>query len=168
MTNFKGTVHKLGDHIDTDAIIPARFLVTTDTAELGSHCMEGLEEGWGKRLKPGDFIVAGRNFGCGSSREHAPLAILGAGVPVVIAHSFARIFYRNSFNMGLLPIELGDQVAEISEGDTLNIDLDQGVIHNARTGEDLVFPPLPQAMLELLQGGGLIEYVKKKLETSGY
>ena len=168
MTNFKGTVHKLGDHIDTDAIIPARFLVTTDTAELGSHCMEGLEEGWGKRLKKGDFIVAGRNFGCGSSREHAPLAILGAGVPVVIAHSFARIFYRNSFNMGLLPIELGDQVAEISEGDTLNIDLDQGVIHNARTGEDLVFPPLPPAMLELLQGGGLIEYVKKKLETSGY
>ena len=166
--NYTGTVHKLGDHIDTDAIIPARFLVTTDTAELGSHCMEGLEEGWGQRIKQGDFIVAGRNFGCGSSREHAPLAILGAGVPVVIAHSFARIFYRNSFNMGLLPIELGDQVAEISEGDTLNIDLDQGVIHNARTGEDLVFPPLPPAMLELLQGGGLIEYVKKKLETSGY
>ena len=163
--NYTGTVHKLGDHIDTDAIIPARFLVTTDTAELGSHCMEGLEEGWGQRIKTGDFIVAGRNFGCGSSREHAPLAILGAGIPVVIAHSFARIFYRNSFNMGLLPIELGDKVADIAEGDALDIDLNKGVIHNQRTGEDLAFPPLPPAMLELLQGGGLIEYVKKKLQA---
>lgn len=161
--NYTGTVHKLGDHIDTDAIIPARFLVTTDTAELGSHCMEGLEEGWGKRVNAGDFIVAGRNFGCGSSREHAPLAILGAGIPVVIAHSFARIFYRNAFNMGLLPIELGDKVADIAAGDALDIDLDKGVIHNRRTGADLAFPPLPPAMLELLQGGGLIEYVKKKL-----
>ena len=167
MTNYMGTVHKLGDHIDTDAIIPARFLVTTDTAELGSHCMEGLEEGWGRRIKKGDFIVAGRNFGCGSSREHAPLAILGAGIPVVIAHSFARIFYRNAFNMGLLPIELGDNVAKIAEGDTLNIDLDKGAIHNVSTNEDLAFPPLPQAMLELLQGGGLVEYVRKKLEASG-
>ena len=164
--NYTGTVHKLGDHIDTDAIIPARFLVTTDTAELGSHCMEGLEEGWGQRVKNGDFIVAGRNFGCGSSREHAPLAILGAGIPVVIAHSFARIFYRNSFNMGLLPIELGDKVADIAEGDALDIDLDKGVIHNQRTGKNLAFPPLPPAMLELLQGGGLIEYVKKKLQNN--
>ena len=164
--NYTGTVHKLGDHIDTDAIIPARFLVTTDTDELGSHCMEGLEEGWGQRVKNGDFIVAGRNFGCGSSREHAPLAILGAGIPVVIAHSFARIFYRNSFNMGLLPIELGDKVADIAEGDALDIDLDKGVIHNQRTGKNLAFPPLPPAMLELLRGGGLIEYVKKKLQSS--
>ncbi len=158
-----GTVHRLGDHIDTDAIIPARFLVTTDVAELGSHCMDGLEEGWGKRIKPGDIIVAGRNFGCGSSREHAPLAILGAGIPVVAAHSFARIFYRNAFNMGLLPIELGDAVADIHEGDKLDIDLDKGLIENETTGVTISFPPLPPAMLELLQGGGLIEYVKRKL-----
>lgn len=163
--HYTGAVHRLGDHIDTDAIIPARFLVTTDTAELGSHCMEGLEEGWGKRVKPGDFIVAGRNFGCGSSREHAPLAILGVGIPVVVAHSFARIFYRNAFNMGLLPIELGDRVASISEGDTLDIDLDKGLLKNVSTGEDIAFPALPPAMLELLQGGGLIEYVKQKLQT---
>ena len=167
MSNYMGTVHKLGDHIDTDAIIPARFLVTTDTAELGSHCMEGLEEGWGKRIKKGDFIVAGRNFGCGSSREHAPLAILGAGIPVVIAHSFARIFYRNAFNMGLLPIELGDKVTDIAEGDKLDIDLDNGTIRNISRGESMDFPPLPPAMLELLQGGGLVEYVKKKLQGAG-
>ena len=167
MNNYTGTVHRLGDHIDTDAIIPARFLVTTDTAELGSHCMDGLEEGWGKRIKPGDFIVAGRNFGCGSSREHAPLAILGAGIPVVIAHSIARIFYRNSFNMGLLPLELGDNVTDIAEGDTLAIDLDKGLVHNERTGKDIAFPPLPPAMLDLLRGGGLIEYVRKKLQACG-
>ena len=167
MNTYTGTVHKLGDHIDTDAIIPARFLVTTDTAELGSHCMEGLEANWVNRVNTGDFIVAGRNFGCGSSREHAPLAILGAGIPVVIAHSFARIFYRNSFNMGLLPIELGDNVADIATGDTLTIDLDQGMIHNARTGADLPFPALPPAMLELLRGGGLIGYVQKKLHAAG-
>ena len=167
MNTYTGTVHKLGDHIDTDAIIPARFLVTTDTAELGSHCMEGLEANWVDRVNPGDFIVAGRNFGCGSSREHAPLAILGAGIPVVIAHSFARIFYRNSFNMGLLPIELGDNVAAIATGDTLTIDLAKGAIHNARTNADLPFPALPPAMLELLQGGGLIGYVQKKLRAVG-
>ena len=163
--HYTGVVHRLGDHIDTDAIIPARFLVTTDTKELGAHCMEGLKEGWGKRIKTGDFIVAGRNFGCGSSREHAPLAILGAGIPVVVAHSFARIFYRNAFNMGLLPIELGDKVESISEGDKLDIALDKGLIKNVSTGEEIAFPALPPAMLELLQGGGLIEYVKKKLHA---
>ncbi len=163
---YIGTVHKLGDHIDTDAIIPARFLVTTDTAELGSHCMDGLEEGWGNRVKGGDFIVAGRNFGCGSSREHAPLAILGAGIPVVIAHSFARIFYRNAFNMGLVPIELGEKVVDIVEGDMLDIDLDNGMILNLSRGSSMGFPPLPPAMLELLRGGGLVEYVKKKLQAT--
>ena len=161
--NYKGKAHKVGEHIDTDAIIPARFLVTTDAQKLGENCMSGLEPGWAKRVAPGDIMVAGRNFGCGSSREHAPIAILGAGMPVVIGHSFARIFYRNAFNMGLLPIELGDKVADIAAGDALDIDLGKGVIHNQRTGADLAFPPLPPAMLELLQGGGLIEYVKKKL-----
>lgn len=163
--HYTGAAHRLGDHIDTDAIIPARFLVTTDTAELGSHCMEGFKENWVKGVAHGDFIVAGRNFGCGSSREHAPLAILGAGIPVVAAHSFARIFYRNAFNMGLLPIELGDKVEAISDGDKLDIDLDAGLIKNVTSGETIAFPPLPPAMLELLQGGGLIEYVKKKLRA---
>ena len=160
---YQGKVHRLGEHIDTDAIIPAKYLVTFDPKELGAKCMDGLEEGWVSRVQAGDIMVADRNFGCGSSREHAPVAILGAGIPVVVAHSFARIFYRNAFNMGLLPIELGDKVADIAAGDALDIDLDKGVIHNRRTGADLAFPPLPPAMLELLQGGGLIEYVKKKL-----
>ena len=161
-------------NIDTDQIIPARFLTTTTRVGLGKAAFydwryeaDGSEkpEAILNRIDPTEhrILLAGRNFACGSSREHAPVAIVGAGIPVVIAHSFARIFYRNAFNMGLLPIELGDKAADIAEGDTLHIDLDKGVIHNARTGEDMVFPPLPPAMLELLQGGGLIEYVKKKL-----
>ena len=107
--NYKGKAHKVGEHIDTDAIIPARFLVTSDPEKLGENCMSGLEPDWVKRVSPGDIMVAGRNFGCGSSREHAPIAILGAGMPVVIGHSFARIFYRNAFNMGLLLLEVGDE-----------------------------------------------------------
>ena len=110
-----GTAHKVGDHIDTDAIIPARFLVTTDSAELGANCMEGLEAGWVKRVKENDVMVGGVNFGCGSSREHAPISILGAGIPVVVAHSFARIFYRNGFNMGLILLEVGDELLETAD-----------------------------------------------------
>ena len=113
------TAHSVGDHIDTDAIIPAKFLVTTDTAELGANCMEGLEPGWIKRVAKGDVIVAGENFGCGSSREHAPIAIIGAGIPIVIAKSFARIFYRNAINMGLVLLEIGDQADKIQDGDPL-------------------------------------------------
>ena len=114
---FTGVSHKVGEHIDTDAIIPARFLVTTDPKKLGENCMEGLEHGWVKRVQVGDILVAERNFGCGSSREHAPIAILGAGMKAVIAHSFARIFYRNAFNMGLLLLEIGDDVNKIKDGD---------------------------------------------------
>ena len=116
---FTGVSHKVGEHIDTDAIIPARFLVTTDPKKLGENCMEGLEHGWVKRVQIGDILVAERNFGCGSSREHAPIAILGAGMKAVIAHSFARIFYRNAFNMGLLLLEIGDDVNKIKDGDKL-------------------------------------------------
>ena len=116
---FTGVSHKVGEHIDTDAIIPARFLVTTDPKKLGENCMEGLEHGWVKRVQVGDILVAERNFGCGSSREHAPIAILGAGMKAVIAHSFARIFYRNAFNMGLLLLEIGDDVNKIKDGDKL-------------------------------------------------
>ncbi|MBG3875653.1 3-isopropylmalate dehydratase small subunit [Desulfovibrio oxamicus] len=161
--SYTGTAHKVGEHIDTDAIIPARFLVTTDTRKLGENCMAGLEEGWVKRVKPGDVMVAGRNFGCGSSREHAPIAILGAGMPVVIAHSFARIFYRNSFNMGLLLLEVGDEVDKIADGDTVEVDAAKGLITNRTTGATITCPPLPASMRELLDKGGLVPYVREKL-----
>ncbi len=161
--SYTGTAHKVGEHIDTDAIIPARFLVTTDTQKLGENCMAGLEEGWVKRVKPGDMMVAGRNFGCGSSREHAPIAILGAGMPVVIAHSFARIFYRNAFNMGLLLLEVGDEVDKIADGDTVEVDAAKGLITNRTTGATITCPPLPASMRELLDKGGLVPYVREKL-----
>ncbi len=162
---YKGKAHTVGDHIDTDAIIPARFLVTTDQDELGRHCMEGLEADWIKRVNKGDIMVAGRNFGCGSSREHAPIAILGAGIPVVLAKSFARIFYRNAFNMGLLPLELGED-AQVSDGDELAVDLEAGSVRNLTTGQSFNFPPLPEAMLDILNAGGLPGYVRNKLNRA--
>ena len=163
--NYKGTAHKVGEHIDTDAIIPAPFLVTTDPAELGKHCMEGLEPGWNKRIQKGDFVVAGRNFGCGSSREHAPVALLGAGISVVIAHSYARIFYRNSFNMGLPLLEIGDDIARIQDGDPLEVDIVSGQILNKRTGETIAAQPVPPFMQWILNAGGLVGYVKERLSA---
>lgn len=160
---FKGTAHKVGEHIDTDAIIPARFLVTTDTKVLGENCMEGLTPGWVSRVKQGDIMVAGRNFGCGSSREHAPLAILGAGMGVVVAHSFARIFYRNAFNMGLMLMEIGDDIDKFNDGDSLEVDATSGLIRNLSTGATVQCPPLPDSMAELVGKGGLVAYVKDKV-----
>ena len=165
--NYKGTAHKVGEHIDTDAIIPARFLVTSDAKELGANCMAGLEPDWVKRVKPGDIIVAGRNFGCGSSREHAPIAILGAGMPVVIGHSFARIFYRNAFNMGLLLLEIGDDVNKIKDGDKLEVSPEEGVIKNLTTGETIKVPPLSPVMQNLIDKGGLVNYAREQLEAEG-
>uniref|UniRef100_A0A7C4A7N7 3-isopropylmalate dehydratase small subunit n=1 Tax=Fundidesulfovibrio putealis TaxID=270496 RepID=A0A7C4A7N7_9BACT len=162
---YKGKAHKVGAHIDTDAIIPARFLVTTDTKELGANCMEGLEAGWVKRVKPGDIMVAGENFGCGSSREHAPLAIIGAGIPVVVAHSFARIFYRNGFNMGLILLEVGDDAAKINDGDEIEVDALNGVINNLTTGETIKTAPVPPFMQGILDKGGLVNYVKDRLQA---
>lgn len=159
---YKGRAHKVGAHIDTDAIIPARFLVTTDTEELGRNCMEGLEAGWVKRVKKGDIMVAGENFGCGSSREHAPLAILGAGIPVVVAHSYARIFYRNGFNMGLILLEIGDDVKKIEDGDDLEVDVIKGVIKNMTSGDVIKTSPVPPFMQEILDKGGLVNYVKDR------
>jgi 3-isopropylmalate/(R)-2-methylmalate dehydratase small subunit len=159
---YKGRAHKVGAHIDTDAIIPARFLVTTDTGVLGQNCMEGLEAGWVKKVKKGDVIVAGENFGCGSSREHAPLAILGAGIPVVVAHSFARIFYRNSFNMGLILLEVGDNAARIDDGDDLEVDAEKGVIKNLTSGDVIKTTPVPAFMQGILDKGGLVNYVKDR------
>ncbi len=161
---FQGKAHRVGEHIDTDAIIPARFLVSADREVLGKNCMEGLEAGWVQRVSAGDIIVADRNFGCGSSREHAPLAILGAGIGLVIAHSFARIFYRNAFNMGLMLMEVGDDVANITDGDRLSVDASTGVIINERTGARIQCPPLPQSMAELVSKGGLIPYVTERLK----
>ena len=161
--NYKGKAHKVGEHIDTDAIIPARFLVTTDSKKLGENCMSGLEPDWVKRVAPGDIMVAGRNFGCGSSREHAPIAILGAGMQVVIGHSFARIFYRNSFNMGLLLMEVGDDVDKINDGDELEIDAATGVIRDLTNGAEITCPPLPASMSRILDKGGLVNYVKERI-----
>ncbi len=161
--NYKGKAHKVGEHIDTDAIIPARFLVTTDSKKLGENCMSGLEPDWVKRVAPGDIMVAGRNFGCGSSREHAPIAILGAGMQVVIGHSFARIFYRNSFNMGLLLMEVGDDVDKINDGDQLEIDAATGLIRDLTNGAEITCPPLPKSMAVILDKGGLVGYVKERL-----
>lgn len=165
--NYKGTAHKVGEHIDTDAIIPARFLVTSDPKKLGENCMSGLEPDWVKRVKPGDIMVAGRNFGCGSSREHAPIAILGAGMPVVVGHSFARIFYRNAFNMGLLLMEVGDDVDRIKDGDQLEIDAAKGTIRNLTNGAEIACRPLPQIMADILARGGLVGYVGERLAKGG-
>lgn len=158
---YEGVAHKVGDHIDTDAIIPARFLVTADPDKLGQNCMAGLEPDWVKRVKKGDILVAGRNFGCGSSREHAPIAILGAGIPVVIGHSFARIFYRNAFNMGLPLLEVGEAIEEIHDGDEL--DIQDGMILNKTTGAKIPFQPIPESMQKILSCGGLVGYARKKI-----
>ena len=164
---FKGKAHKVGEHIDTDAIIPARFLVTTDPGKLGENCMAGLEPDWVKRVTPGDIMVAGRNFGCGSSREHAPIAILGAGIPVVVGHSFARIFYRNAFNMGLLLLEVGDDVDKLKDGDELEIDAAAGVIRDLTNGVEIACPPLPSSMARIVEKGGMVNYVKERLAAQG-
>ncbi|MDR2160933.1 MAG: 3-isopropylmalate dehydratase small subunit [Desulfovibrio sp.] len=164
---YTGKVLCLGDHIDTDAIIPACRLVTSDPAELGAHCMEGLDPSWAAKVVPGKtLLVAGRNFGCGSSREHAPMAILGAGLEVVIAHSFARIFYRNAFNTGLLPLEVGDGWTEFSEGDEAEVDMEAGMIVNTTTGGQIPFPPLPADMRAILEAGGLAPFVQKRLKAN--
>ena len=160
---FTGVSHKVGEHIDTDAIIPARFLVTTDPKKLGENCMEGLEHGWVKRVQVGDILVAERNFGCGSSREHAPIAIKAAGVDVVIAKSFARIFYRNSINTGLAIMECPEAVDAISQGDVVSVDADTGVIVDETTGQTYQAQPFPPFIREIIEAGGLINRTKAKL-----
>ena len=161
---FTGVSHKVGEHIDTDAIIPARFLVTTDPKKLGENCMEGLEHGWVKRVQVGDILVAERNFGCGSSREHAPIAILGAGMKAVIAHSFARIFYRNAINIGLAILECPEASEKIEAGDEVSIDFDTGLITNATKGETYQANPFPDFIKEIIQAGGLMADIKKRQE----
>lgn len=147
-----------GDHVDTDVIIPARYLNTADPKELAAHCMEDIDKDFLKKLSPGDFVVAGVNFGCGSSREHAPLALKAAGVSCVIAKSFARIFYRNAINIGL-PIIVSDLA--ISDGDSLEADLEQGILKNLTSGEEDRFPPFPPFIQEVIASGGLMKALEE-------
>ena len=160
--NYKGKAHKVGEHIDTDAIIPARFLVTTDSKKLGENCMSGLEPDWVKRVTPGDIMVAGRNFGCGSSREHAPIAIKASGVSCVIAKSFARIFYRNAINIGLAILESEEASEKISAGDEIGIDFDSGVITNVTKSETYQAQPFPDFIKDMIASGGLMASIKAK------
>lgn len=168
MKNFSGKILFLDrSDINTDEIIPAKYLTELTKAALKPYCLEDLSlPGFDpkKDIAGKSVIITRANFGCGSSREHAPVAILGAGMPVVIAHSFARIFYRNSFNMGLLLLEVGDDVDKIHDGDELDVDASAGVIHDLTTGENIPFPPLPPSMAEILNKGGLVPYVKERLK----
>lgn len=160
---FEGKTFKFGDNIDTDLIIAARFLNTTDEKELASHLMEDAREGFVDEISSGDIIIGGENFGCGSSREHAPIAIKGANISAVIAKSFARIFYRNSFNTGLPIIEL-KEVDDIDEGDIVQIVLEEGKIINKTKNKTYSFVPIPEFMKELLASGGLMNYAKEKIK----
>ncbi len=160
---IKGKVHKYGDNVDTDVIIPARYLNTTDPRELASHCMEDIDADFITNVSQGDIIVAEDNFGCGSSREHAPIAIKAAGVALVIANTFARIFYRNSLNIGLPILECPEAVAGTSAGDDLEVDLAAGRISNLTTGDTWQAKPFPAFMQNLIEVGGLINYTKSRL-----
>lgn len=153
---YEGTVIKYGDNVDTDVIIPARYLNTSDHKELASHCMEDLDPTFVSRVKSGDIITAGQNFGCGSSREHAPIAIKASGVSLVIAKSFARIFYRNAINIGLAIVECPEAVEGISEGDRVEADLDNGIIRNLTTGKEYKTAPFPSFVQKIIENGGLI------------
>jgi 3-isopropylmalate/(R)-2-methylmalate dehydratase small subunit len=161
---LRGHVHKYGADVNTDVIIPARYLNTTDPQELAQHCMEDEDPEFVGRVRPGDIIVAGTNFGCGSSREHAPIAIKAAGVSCVIARSFARIFYRNAINLALPVLECEEAVAGSEAGDELEVDLESGAIRNLTRGTAFRAKPFPEFMLELLQAGGLVEYTRRRLE----
>jgi 3-isopropylmalate dehydratase small subunit len=156
-------VHIFGDDINTDEIIPARYLNTSDAAELARHVMEDADPEFPKRVKAGDILLAGKNFGCGSSREHAPLAIKAAGVACVVAASFARIFYRNAFNIGLLILESPEAVAEAKPGDELELDAGSGTLRNRTQGREYQAKPVPPFMQELVAAGGLMEFAKQKL-----
>jgi 3-isopropylmalate/(R)-2-methylmalate dehydratase small subunit len=160
---IRGRVWKFGNDVDTDAIIPARYLNTSDPKELARHVMEDADSDFPNKVKAGDILVAGKNFGCGSSREHAPIAIKAAGVGAVIAKSFARIFYRNAFNIGLPIFESLDASEKIQETDEIEIDADKGTIKNLTTREEYQANPIPPFMQELIDSGGLIEWTKRKL-----
>jgi len=160
---LRGRVHKYGANVDTDVIIPARYLNLNTPEELAPHCMEDIDAEFVQRVRPGDLIVADTNFGCGSSREHAPLAIKGAGVSCVIAKSFARIFYRNAINLGLPILECAEAVDGSEASDELAVELETGTIRNLTKGNEFEAKPYPKFMLEVMQAGGLVEYTKRRL-----
>jgi 3-isopropylmalate/(R)-2-methylmalate dehydratase small subunit len=160
---IKGKVHKYGSNVDTDVIIPARYLNTTDPAELATHCMEDIDADFAANVREGDILVAEDNFGCGSSREHAPISIKASGVSIVIANTFARIFYRNSINTGLPILECPEAVAGISNGDEVSVDIITGIITNETTGKTFTAKAFPPFMQGLIEAGGLINYARKKL-----
>ncbi|MFA4981781.1 MAG: 3-isopropylmalate dehydratase small subunit [Candidatus Omnitrophota bacterium] len=161
--SLKGRSHKFGDDINTDDIIAARYLNTTDGNELAKHCMEHIDKNFVKKIKCGDIIAAGRNFGCGSSREHAPLAIKASGISCVIAQTFARIFNRNSINIGLPLIELPEDAKRIRKGDLLKVDIKRGLVRNLTRKETYRFEKYPPFMQKIINSGGLMEYVKRKI-----
>lgn len=161
---MKGRVFKFRDHVDTDQIIPAKYLTTSEPEKLAAHCMEGVDENFSAKVNPGDIIIAGKNFGCGSSREHAPLSIMGCGIAAVVAKSFARIFYRNAINIGLPIVESED--FEAKTGDQVVIDLNKGRIENTTTGQVGTFSEFPDFLTRIISEGGLMNKVKKELERT--
>lgn len=163
--SMRGHVWKYGDNVDTDAIIPARYLNTTSEKELASHCMEDIDTSFAREVEPGDLMVAGKNFGCGSSREHAPVAIKASGIACVIAETFARIFYRNAINIGLPILECPEAAQASQAGDQLEVDLATGIIRNLKTGATYQATQYPPFMLDLIAAGGLIEYTRRKLRA---
>jgi 3-isopropylmalate/(R)-2-methylmalate dehydratase small subunit len=159
---FKGKIWIFGNNVDTDAIIPARYLTTSDPAELAKHCMEDVDRDFVKKIKPGDVILAGENFGCGSSREHAPIAIKAAGISCVVAKSFARIFYRNSFNMGLPIFESRELIDTVKEGDIITLDSTRGTINVSGAAKTFMINPIPPFMEQLIADGGLMKHIARK------
>ncbi len=160
--NAHGIVHKYGDHVDTDVIIPARYLASQDRKELAAHCMEDIDPSFAARVRPGDILAAGANFGCGSSREHAPIAIQASGVACVIAATFARIFYRNAINIGLPILECPAASAAVQNGDTVSVDFDTGLITDETTGETFQAEPFPPFIKDMIRKGGLMAALKAK------
>jgi 3-isopropylmalate/(R)-2-methylmalate dehydratase small subunit len=161
---IRGRTWKYGDNVDTDVIIPARYLNVSTTEELAKHCMEDIDPAFAGSVQPGDIILAGENFGCGSSREHAPLAIKGAGVGCVVAASFARIFYRNAINIGLPILESLQAVQKAEKGHELEVEIEAGLIHNLITGETYRMAPYPEFMLEIIRAGGLVPYTRQSIK----
>ncbi len=164
-TTLKGRCWVFGENVDTDQIIPATYLVTTDAKELGRHCMEGVRPDFVKGVKPGDIVVAGENFGCGSSREHAPLALKGAGVSCVVARSFARIFFRNAINIGLPILECPEAVAAAKDGETVEVNLAEGLV-KLSSGKTFRVQPFPEFLRKIIDAGGLINMVKQRVKAA--
>ena len=164
---LRGRVHKYGDNVDTDVIIPARYLTSTDPRFLASHCMEDIDPEFVKRVRPGDILMAGRNFGCGSSREHAPIAIKHAGISCIVAKTFARIFFRNAINRALPVLECPEAVDGTEAGDEVEVDLAAGLIRNLTKGTEFRARPLEPFVLEILEAGGAIEYTRRRLLGMG-